>query len=896
MRPPTLPTYALLLLSLLAPTLAQNKTSYALTAVISTIPPSPLPSASSASLTATPTGTPTTIIFTVFPTLSAGNGTSNGTGYNVTNNGTAADSGPVLNPIGIDPAYGILGALLILSHLPLLLLGPKLRLYTPLLLTSHILSITTLILILHFGVEPNLSLHPPDQMLRGLYLLACLVAGGVGAGLAALWREYAEWGCGAVAGFALACWIEALRSGGVVQGDWRWLLFAGLAVGGFVLTTVKVIKMACLVGATAIVGASGVMLGIDCFTAVGLKEFYVANLGFTDLFPQLPAGPIPLLQPVVVELSLIAALVLISLAIQLRVVPLLKAAKERQAEQRAAAARDAEEEKARQGLEGEFLRAEREEWEGRHGRTGGTGTGTSAASSPLLDDKKDGRPSSQFSLLPSFLPYSGNATSPGEDARHSRSLSISKLQNGPDYFDTSKAGDRRSTSLGALPALNLGGLTEPSGSLGIPLATATATSTPSLPSPTPTPSPKPLSYRDPDTEAAVQDLKEKMALLDEIRTIKASIGKLKSETGSINLAREESRGTHISDASHTRSVSGITLDVPRGDVRRSSSPTPAVAGPSSPTAGLGAEWDAYLKQRKLYVPPPFPQQQQRAERIKQSDHVTQAIEGRRRRESMLELGVVPASSPAPAQAQTQGQMGRGSSYYDSVPGLQAPRRQSAYDMPVAAGPHVPEPQQRAESQAQAQQRLPHRIVSPPPAISETSATVSPPSQPSAPFTVLPDRSPRIASPAPPLGSPAIGPDTNVLSPRPVHPPAHARILTTGQLEARHRAALSGMQRPVSQMLLATQAGSPKGHKSEASSSSGSGQGQGRSEEEQQRRRQARERQGKERRRSTNDIDRLAERSPTAGAGEHKRRGTGTGEVPFPSQRQAGDRDKTRARR
>ncbi|KZT51555.1 hypothetical protein CALCODRAFT_125980 [Calocera cornea HHB12733] len=893
MRAPTFPTLlALLALPTLA--LAQNTTanaSYALTAVISTIPPSPVPSASSAYLTAAPTGTRTTIIYTVFPTLSAG---ANGT-YNATNGTSTADEGPVLNP------------------LPLLLLGPKLRLYTPLLLTSHILSITTLILILHFGVEPNLSLHPPDQMLRGLYLLACLVAGGVGAGLAALWREYAEWGCGAVAGFALACWIEALRSGGVVQGEWRWLLFVGLTVGAFVLTTVKVLKMACLVAGTAIVGASGVMLGIDCFTAVGLKEFYVANLGFTDLFPQLPDGPIPLLQPVVVELSLIAALFLISLAIQLRVVPMLKAAKERQAEQRAAAAREEEEEKARQGLEGDFLRAERDEWEARHGRSGaGTGgTGTSA-SSPALDDKKDGRPSSQFSLLPSFVPYTGNAaTSPGEaDARHSRSLSISKLQNGADYFDSAKAGDRRSSTLSALPTLNLGGLTEPTGSLGIPIATTT--STPSLPTPSPSPGP---SYRDPDTEAAVADLKEKMALLDEIRTIRASIGKLKSETGSINLAREESRQTHASDASRARTLSGYTLDVPRGEARRSSSPTPAPgaggAGPSSPTAGLGPEWDAYLKQRKLYVPPPFPQvpAPPRAERIRQSDHVQQAIEGRRRRESMLELGVVDAPAPAPTVAQT---MGRGYSYYDAAGagGLQVPgigmgsRRASAYDMPVAAGPHVPE--QRASPQLQQQQqRLPHRIISPPPPISENA---SPQSQQSAQFTVLPDRPARVVSPPPAMASPTIGPDTNVLSPRPQHPP-HARILTTGQLEARHRAALSGMQRPVSQMLLATQAmASPQGHRSEASSSSGSGQG--RSSEEQQRRRREgardreRERHGKERRRSTNDIDRLAEgRSPPppAAAGEHRehrRRGTGTGsgEVPFPTQNQKqGERERTKGR-
>ncbi|EJT97820.1 hypothetical protein DACRYDRAFT_119049 [Dacryopinax primogenitus] len=937
----------LLLLSLFYAVLAQNNTantSYALTAVVTTIPPSPLPSNASSLLTATPTGTPTTLIFTVIPTLSAGNGT-----YNSTNNGTSAVDTQVLNPIGIDPAYGVLGALLILLHIPLLLLGPKLRLYTPLLLTSHILSITTLILILHFGVEPNIALHPPDQMLRGLYLLACIVAGGVGAGIAALWREYAEWGCGAVGGFALACWIEALHEGGVVQGEWRWLLFAGLVVGGFVLTTVRVIKTPCLVACAALVGASGIMLGIDCFTAVGLKEFYIANLGFADLFPQLPPGSVPLTQSVVVELSLIAVLFLCSLAIQLRVVPLLRAAKQRQAEARAVAEREEEEDKARQGLESEYMRAEREEWEARHGRSAGPSTG----SSPLLDDKKDGRPSSTFSLLPSF-PFNGtagnghangngngNGTTP-EDSRHSRSLSISMLQNGAEYFDPSRpgAGDRRSTSLGALPALNLGGLTEPTGSLGIPLAATTST-TPSLPSPSPSPRPS-SNYRDPETEAAVQDLKEKMALLDEIRTIKASIGKLKSETGSLNLAREESRAN--SDASRARTNSGMTLELPGRDVRRSSSPSPALTpapGPTSPTAGLGPEWDAYLKQRKLYVPPPFPQApapvvQPSAERVRQSDHVLLALEGRRRRESMLELGVADGQRAGTVPA-------RGMSYYDPSPSVQVPpeaaRRASAYELPVnipEGGQRSPNPQ---SSSPPPQAKLPHRILSPP-----LAASPSPPPQPT--HTVLPDR--RAYSPPPPRAiTPVIGPETNVLSPRPVRPPP--RVLTSEQLEQRHRKALSGMQRPVSQMLLATQpqGGSGQGHAKGRSEGGSSTEGSGvRSSEERHRRtgsrdpererererekrekgRDGRERdrekeKEKERRKSGGDLERLVEgrelrdgreqkheplgqrnghgvshsQSYAPGSGrEHRRRAS---EVPFPSQGryERGERERERER-
>lgn len=41
-----------------------------------------------------------------------------------------------------------------------------------------------------------------------------------------------------------------------------------------------------LLSSTAAVGASAFVLGIDCFTTAGLKEFYVWNLGLDTLFPK----------------------------------------------------------------------------------------------------------------------------------------------------------------------------------------------------------------------------------------------------------------------------------------------------------------------------------------------------------------------------------------------------------------------------------------------------------------------------------------------------------------------------------------------------------------------------------------------------------------------------------
>lgn len=73
---------------------------------------------------------------------------------------------------------------------------------------------------------------------------------------------------------------------------------------------------------TAIVGATSFILGVDCFTTAGLKEFYVWNLGFTSLFPTFskhdPPIQYPISQIMVIELGLIGAISVMGAAVQLR--------------------------------------------------------------------------------------------------------------------------------------------------------------------------------------------------------------------------------------------------------------------------------------------------------------------------------------------------------------------------------------------------------------------------------------------------------------------------------------------------------------------------------------------------------------------------------------------------
>ena len=68
------------------------------------------------------------------------------------------------------------------------------------------------------------------------------------------------------------------------------------------------------------------MLGVDCFTTAGLKEFYVWNLGFNRLFPKFTNNGIqyPVTQTMQIELGLLAAVAFMGIAVQLRVLKILQ--------------------------------------------------------------------------------------------------------------------------------------------------------------------------------------------------------------------------------------------------------------------------------------------------------------------------------------------------------------------------------------------------------------------------------------------------------------------------------------------------------------------------------------------------------------------------------------------
>lgn len=488
------------------------------------------------------------------------------------------------------------------------------------------------VLILKFGVLP--AVNPPSKTVRGMFVLASAVAGIAGGGISIFFWKAARYGIGGWGGFSLALFINCLNAGGVVKPiGYRWILYMGCAVVGFVLCTIPKIHYHVLLTSTAFVGASALMLGVDCYTTAGLKEFYVWNLGFDSLFPKYTNNGIqfPVTQAMQIELGLMGALALIGVAVQLRVLRVLQyKLREIALEQK----KLDEEAEAQASSRLALLAREREEWEKEHGMNKHDRSNSNFSNMPLMKDH-DG------SASPATPEHRSDVTHIGEGRPRYHS-GVSDFMTAPIPDDDLKRATRNQ-SPGALPALDLGiGLKD-----DVPDDYMTKFDD---------------SKQKQPSATELEDLRKKEELVAEINSIRRSIEALKSgspEPGSTLGSRRPSltsRRTLSIDANNALLPTQPShLRPPREkdprartqsmDLMSHSNYGESISRPAS-TPLRDNDWDAYVQDRKLLQPPAgisppiatTPVNVPTSSRIQMPPAVAEALSQRKRRESALGLG------------------------------------------------------------------------------------------------------------------------------------------------------------------------------------------------------------------------------------------------------------------
>lgn len=227
--------------------------------------------------------------------------------------------------------------------------------------TGFLASLGTAALILYVMTPPV------GDAVQGAYVVAAVCTGAVLGGLAVIFKEVTECLGGILGGFCLSMWLLTLRAGGLVANPSGKVVFiASFTLSGFGLYFLPwtQVRTYGLIACISFSGATVAVLGIDCFSRAGLKEFWAYIWRLNDeLFP-LGAATYPLTRGIRVELALTIIIFLAGIVSQLKLWRLIKDRTSKRDEEKAEGERNlrAEEEAIGRQIEENTTR-ERRQWE-----------------------------------------------------------------------------------------------------------------------------------------------------------------------------------------------------------------------------------------------------------------------------------------------------------------------------------------------------------------------------------------------------------------------------------------------------------------------------------------------------------------------------------------------------
>lgn len=160
---------------------------------------------------------------------------------------------------------------------------------------------------------------PATLAVQGAFVVAAVCTGAALGGLAVLFADLAEClGC-LLGGFCLSMWLLTLHPGGLVpSASGKVVFIAAFTLSAFGLYFSRWTRTYGLMACISLSGSTAVVLGIDCFSRAGLKEFWAYIWALNDkLFPD-GADTYPLTRGIRVELAVTILFFVVGIISQLK--------------------------------------------------------------------------------------------------------------------------------------------------------------------------------------------------------------------------------------------------------------------------------------------------------------------------------------------------------------------------------------------------------------------------------------------------------------------------------------------------------------------------------------------------------------------------------------------------
>ncbi|KAH6682075.1 hypothetical protein B0J14DRAFT_648491 [Halenospora varia] len=277
-------------------------------------------------------------------------------------NSTATPGKLPIEPV-VTPGFAVAGVILLLTGAVYTVVGIKNKWLHIFLSAAYLASVAVTVLILYVM---NL---PVSNAIQGAYVVAAVMTGLILGGGAIVFTEMTEGlGC-LLGGFCLSMWLLVLKPGGLLTSTGGKSIFiAVFTIAAFATSFSHYTRPYGLIIFISFGGATAVVIGIDCFSRAGLKEFwaYLWDLN-SDLFP-IGATTYPLTRGIRVEIAAVIVLFLAGIVSQMKLWKVIKERREQRAVEKLQDERTMEQEEESVGRRIEDLNAEeRSQWEAIYG-------------------------------------------------------------------------------------------------------------------------------------------------------------------------------------------------------------------------------------------------------------------------------------------------------------------------------------------------------------------------------------------------------------------------------------------------------------------------------------------------------------------------------------------------